>query len=133
MRFGNRLIGWKSWTGKGFPGHRGMLLAKYQYEDQFKLKIAHRLDKISEALNEQGKKIAEDPDLQLMVKQNRNQTREIILQLDPISSKKADFASPKLSWNPKEARLAEALSSFFDTNDENFRIDIDISMPNLLR
>jgi ABC-type antimicrobial peptide transport system permease subunit len=100
-------------------GHRGMLLSKYQYEDQFKLKIAHRLDKIQEALTEQGKKISADPDLQLMVKQNRNQTREIILQLDPISSSKV-IALLQGFLNSKEPVLEKLFSSFFDTNDSNF-------------
>ena len=106
--------------GQAVPtGHRGMLLSKYVYEDQFKLKIARRLDKIQEALTEQGKKIANDPDLQLMVKQNRNQTREIILQLDPISSKKAVTRLQEFLGS-KEGDLTKILSSFFDTHDSNF-------------
>lgn len=69
-------------------GQRGMLLSKYVYENQFKLKIVRRLDKIHEALFDEGKLIAQDPDLQQFIKQNRTQTREIILQLDSISTKK---------------------------------------------
>jgi ABC-type lipoprotein release transport system permease subunit len=100
-------------------GQRGMLLSKYQYEDQFKLKTARRLDQISEALEQQGKKIASDPDLQLMIKQNRNQTREIILQLDPISSDKA-ISDLQGFLKTKEQDLTKLLASFFDTNDSNF-------------
>lgn len=100
-------------------GHRGMLLSKYVYEDQFKLKTARRLDKIHEALMEEGKKIASDPDLQLMVKQNRNQTREIVLQLDPLSSKKA-ITAVQTYLGTKESDIAKLLSMLFDTADSNF-------------
>ena len=100
-------------------GHRGMLLSKYVYEDQFKLKIAHRLDKINEALRDEGKKIEKDPDLQLMIKQNRTQTREIILQLDPLSSQKAVALLQKFLGS-SEKDTAKLLFDFFGTNDANF-------------
>lgn len=106
--------------GQSVPqGHRGMLLSKYVYEDEFKLKTARRLDKIHESLSEQGKNIATDPDLQLMIKQNRTQTREIILQLDPLSS--AQMTS-RLQGELKSADqdLAKLLAQFFETNDSNF-------------
>lgn len=101
------------------PGRRGMLLAKYVYEDQFKLKAARRLDLIHEALTEKGKKIAKDPDLQDLVKQNRLQTREIVLQLDPLSTKKA-VAILQAALGSKETSTAKLLSAFFDVNDANF-------------
>jgi ABC-type antimicrobial peptide transport system permease subunit len=100
-------------------GRPGMMLAKYQYEEQFKLKVAHRLDKLEEALTREGKKIATDPDLQQMVKQNRSQTREIILQLDPLSLKKA-VASLQGYLGSKEEDVARLLNAFLDTNDANF-------------
>jgi ABC-type lipoprotein release transport system permease subunit len=100
-------------------GQRGKLLSKYQYEDQFKLKIARRLDQIQEAITEQGKKIATDPDLQLMIKQNRNQTREIVLQLDPLTSSKA-ISEVQGFLKTNEEDLPKLLSLFFDTNDSNF-------------
>ncbi len=101
------------------PHHRGMLLSKYIYEDQFKLKAAHRLDQIHEAITVKGKKIAKDPDLQDQVKQNRQQTREIILQLDPLSTKKA-VASLQAALDSKETDLPKLLGAFFDTTDANF-------------
>jgi ABC-type lipoprotein release transport system permease subunit len=100
-------------------GQRGMLLAKYQYENQFKLKTANRLDQIEEALTEQGKTIAKDPDLQLMVKQNKMQTREIVLQLDPVSLAKA-VSGLQNFLKSKETAIAPLLTQFFDTNDANF-------------
>ena len=101
------------------PGHRGMLLSKYVYEEMFKLKSAHRLDQIHEALTEKGKKIAKDPDLQDLVKQNKLETREIVLQLDPLSSHKA-VSILQATLNTKETDLPKLLSQFFDTDDSNF-------------
>jgi ABC-type lipoprotein release transport system permease subunit len=106
--------------GQAVPkGHRGMLLSKYAYENQFKLKTAHRLDQIHEALTLEHKSIAKDPDLQELVKQNRSQTREIILQLDPLSSQKA-VAIMRAATGSKEAALEKLLPVFFDTDDANF-------------
>lgn len=101
------------------PGHRGMLLSKYVYEDQFKLKSAHRLDQIHEAVTQKGRKIAKDPDLQDLVKQNRLQTREIVLQLDPLSTQKA-VSILQGALGSKETDVAKLLSAFFDTDDSNF-------------
>jgi ABC-type lipoprotein release transport system permease subunit len=106
--------------GQAVPkGHRGMLLSKYVYENQFKLKAANRLDQIREAVVEKNKKIAKDPDLQDLIKQNRNQTREIVLQLDPLSTQKVT-AILQTTLNSKETDLPKLLSAFFDTNDGNF-------------
>ena len=100
-------------------GERGLLLAKYQYENQFKLKVANRLDQIREAIHEKGKRIDKDPDLKELVKQNRTQTREIVLQLDPLSSAKA-VAILQAATGSKEKDLAPLLAAFLDTNDANF-------------
>ena len=100
-------------------GHRGMLLSKYIYEQQFKIKTAHRMDQIHEALVDEGKKIAKDPDLQQLIKQNRTQTREIILQLDPIGTAKATDLLQKF-LSSKDQELSKLFAVFFDTNDVNF-------------
>jgi ABC-type lipoprotein release transport system permease subunit len=100
------------------PGHRGMLLSKYIYEDQFKLKSARRLDQIHEGVTLKGKKIANDPDLKDLVKQNRLQTREIVLQLDPLSTQKAVSILQGVLGS-QETDLPKLLSSFFDTTDAN--------------
>ena len=76
------------------------------------------MDLIHEGLTLKGKKIAKDPDLQDLVKQNRLQTREIVLQLDPLSTKKA-VASSRRRSDSKETDLPEALYAFFDTTDAN--------------
>lgn len=116
-------------------GQRGMLLSKYVYEKEFKLLTAYRLDKIREAIEEEGKTIATDPDLRLLVKQNQTQLREFMLQLDPLDSKKAVSALQrflKAEARPsgaslareadalKEAALPKLLGSFFETTDSNF-------------
>jgi hypothetical protein len=100
-------------------GQRGMLLAKYIYEEMFKMKTARRLDKINEALTEGGKKIEGDPDLALMIKQNRTQTREFLLQLDPQSAETARTKVQQL-LKSQEKELNKLLSEFFDMNDANF-------------
>lgn len=105
--------------GQAVPARqRGMLVSKYVYEDQFKLKAARRLDLIFEGVTLKGKVIAKDPDLQDLVKQNRLQTKEIVLQLDPLSGGQAikrlqDFLKSK------ETTLPKLLSAFFETDDSN--------------
>jgi ABC-type lipoprotein release transport system permease subunit len=106
--------------GQNVPtGQRGLILSKYMYEDQFKLKTARRLDKIREALKDEGKKIATDPDLMHMIKQNRTQTREFLLQLDPLSARKAQ-ASLQSFLKVIDTDLGTLFSVFFDMNDETF-------------
>ena len=100
-------------------GRRGLLLANYVYEEQFKLKTAYRLDKIREKTQETGKTIAKDPDLQLMVKQNRTQMREILLQLDSLASAEARKRLQAF-LNSTEPSLPKLLSTFFETDDANF-------------
>lgn len=101
------------------PGHRGLLLSKYVYENQFKLKTAHRLDQIHEALTIKNQKIAKDPDLQDLVRQNKAQTREIVLQLDPLTTQKA-VAFLQGDLGSKETDLPKLLAEFFNTDDTNF-------------
>ncbi len=101
------------------PGHRGMLLSKYVYETMFKLKSAYRLDQIHQAVTEKRQTIAKNPDLQDLVRQNRQQTREIVLQLDPLSSQKA-VSILQATLGSKETDLPPLLSAFFDMDDSNF-------------
>ncbi|MEQ1876357.1 MAG: FtsX-like permease family protein [Bdellovibrionia bacterium] len=106
--------------GQAVPtGKRGMLISKYMYEEQFKMKTARRMDKIHEAVTEKGTKIEGDPDLALMIKQNKTQTREFLLQLDPQSAQLARESVQKFI-NSKENDLGKLLSEFFDSNDSNF-------------
>jgi ABC-type lipoprotein release transport system permease subunit len=106
--------------GQGVPsGHRGFLMSKYVYEDLLKLKTARRLDKIKEALDGGGT-IASDDTLRRYVRENRTQTREILLQLDRLKTDKA-VAILQRTLASSEKELDPLLNEFFDTNDQNFR------------
>ena len=100
-------------------GKRGFLFSKFVYEDQVKLKTARRLDKIRTARNERGEKIADNAELKRFVRENSNQVREIMLQLDaPKTALFRDKLQKKLGST--EADVAKLLSSFFQTDDANF-------------
>lgn len=100
-------------------GQRGLLISKYVYENQFKLKIANRLDKIKEAILEKKSKISKNPDLQFLIKQNKTQTSEIVLQLDSIASEKMTKRLQDFLKTNKKG-LTPLLMEFFDMNDDNF-------------
>lgn len=105
--------------GQAVPkGQRGFLISKYLYEDQMKLKNARRLDKLRDA-KAVGRLIATDDELKRYVKENRSQTRDIVLQLDGL--KTAAFAAKLQAFlGSKEPALTNLLTSFFETTDENF-------------
>lgn len=98
-------------------GQRGFLVAKLFYEDQMKLKNARRLDKLRDA-KANGRLIANDDELKRFVKENRSQTRDIVLQMDDL---KTAEATKKLQafLSSTEPDLTTLLSTFFDTTDEN--------------
>ena len=101
------------------PGKRGFLFSKFVYEDQLKLKSAHRLDQIKDARDARGSKIAKDADLQRMVRENVSQVREVMLQLDAI--KTADFrAKLQKELGETNSDVGALLASFFATDDQNF-------------
>jgi ABC-type lipoprotein release transport system permease subunit len=101
------------------PGKRGFLFSKYVYEEQLKLKTAHRLDKIKVAIEERGKKIATDPELERYVRENSTQVRELLLQLD--EPKTLIFRSKlQKELGSTEADVGKLLASFFKTDDTNF-------------
>jgi ABC-type lipoprotein release transport system permease subunit len=106
--------------GQPIPaGKRGFLFSKIVYETQLKLKTAHRLDKIKEALGERGKTIAADPELQRFVRENSSQVREILLQLD--APKTALFRGLlQKELGSSENDVGKLLATFFHTDDANF-------------
>jgi ABC-type lipoprotein release transport system permease subunit len=101
------------------PGRRGLLLSKFTYEQYLKLKTARRLDLIKEAVDT-GARISDDPELARYVRENKQQTREILLQLDRL---KTDQAVQKLRQllHRSDGGLDELLSAFFNVSDENFQ------------
>lgn len=102
------------------PGQRGLLLSKFLYEEQIKLKAARQLDHIKEGLAERGRTIATDPVLQRWVKENQTQTREIVFQMDPIRSRQAVERLQKYLGS-SEADLTKLLAQFFAMDDQSFQ------------
>ncbi len=100
-------------------GQRGILLGKLYAEEWLKLKSARRLDRIRDARMLSHKSIAKDEELRRWVKENRTQTRDILLQLDPIQ---AELAAERLrrALGSKTTTLPELLGELFTTDDANF-------------
>jgi hypothetical protein len=106
--------------GTSIPvGKRGFLFSKYVYEEQIKLKAARGLDKLRLAIDEKHSKIAQDPDLQRIVRENTNGTKELLLQLDAL--KTASFRSKLQGFlGSSESEVSKLLALFFATDDANF-------------
>jgi len=107
------------------PGRRGILLGKLYAEDWLKLRAARRLDKIKEARDLHGRRIAKDEELQRWVKENAGQTRDILLQLDPVKTRLAVERLQQAlgSTDPDPGRLVAALLSTDDGNfDDRYRV-----------
>ncbi|MBX7114611.1 MAG: FtsX-like permease family protein [Myxococcaceae bacterium] len=100
-------------------GKRGLLLPTYYYEENLKLKCARKLDKIKEQLANSRRTIATDEELKRWLKENQQQTREIVLQLDGIKTKTATTALQGF-LKSDEKDLNGLLAKFFDMNDQNF-------------
>jgi ABC-type lipoprotein release transport system permease subunit len=101
------------------PGKRGFLYSKSSYEDQLKLKIARRLDKIKQARDERGSTIRQSSELTRFVHENTTQLREILLQLD---STRANALASRLraKLSSQKLELRELLAEFLAMNDANF-------------
>lgn len=101
------------------PGKRGFLFSKFVYEDQIKLKTAKNLDKIKEGREVRRATIAEDPELQRMVRENSSQVKELLLQLD--DRKTALFRDKLQSFlKSPETDVGKLLAAFFKCTDQNF-------------
>lgn len=102
------------------PGKRGALVGTYYAEEYLKLKTAHRLDRIRDALAD-GRKIAKDQELQRWVRENTTMTRDILLQLDPQQSAALAAELRKYLGAPEtETQLQPLLSRLLETDDRNF-------------
>lgn len=116
------------------PGKRGFLFSKWVYEQQVKLKTAHRLDDIRDAIVKRGKTIASDPDLQRLIKLNTNEVKEIMLQLD--GQQVAMFrAKLQKEIGSQETDVSKLLSDFLRVDDSNvmrrYRFFYDELAPSL--
>jgi ABC-type lipoprotein release transport system permease subunit len=100
-------------------GRRGILLARLYAEDWLKLKTARRLDKIKDAREILGKRIARDEELQRWVKENQAQTRDILLQLDPIRAAEATRRLQR-ALGSREPDLQKLVLELLATDDRNF-------------
>jgi hypothetical protein len=101
------------------PGQRGVLLGKLYAEDWLKLRTARRLDKIKEARDVHGRRIAKDEELQRWVKENTEQTRDILLQLDPTRTREA-ARRIQAALGTQETDPARLLAALLDTDDASF-------------
>jgi ABC-type lipoprotein release transport system permease subunit len=98
------------------PGKRGFLFSKWIYEQQVKMKTAHRLDDLRDAILKRGKSIATDPDLQRLVKLNTTEVKEILLQLD---SRQVVMFRDKLQkeLGSNETDVSKLLALFLQVDD----------------
>jgi ABC-type lipoprotein release transport system permease subunit len=116
------------------PGQRGFMFAKYTYEDQVKLKTARRLDKMKIAIENRHTTIAKDSELQMFVRDNSSQVRELLLQLD---GRKTTLFRERLQkeLGSSEQDVGKLLQAFFKMDDGNFqrryRFFYDQLAPNL--
>jgi len=99
-------------------GQRGVLVGRYYSEQYLKLKQARRLDLIREAV-QRGRRIADDGELQRWVRENTQQTRELLLQLDEVQAARAGERLRRLLGGA-EPDLKKQLVAFFDMQDADF-------------
>ena len=101
------------------PGQRGFLFTQGMYEEQVKLKVALRLDKIRKGIAGRGRTIAKDPELQAWIRRNTAEVNEVLLQLD---GRKTRLFRDKLQkeLGSGEADVAKLLTEFFRVDDGNF-------------
>jgi ABC-type lipoprotein release transport system permease subunit len=114
------------------PGQRGILLGKWYAEEWLKLRAAHRLDQIERKRRVQGKSLDEDEELRRWAREAAGQTREILLQLDPI---RAEQAAGRLgaALGTDERDLPRLLGRLFAVDersfDRHYRIFYDALAP----
>lgn len=105
-------------------GQRGVMVSSFYYEEKLKLRNARRLDKIHEAIV-RGHRIADDEDLQMWIKENQGQIRELLFQLDESRAQQAiDVLRREL--HSQENDLETLLRKFFDMDDSSFERRYDL-------
>jgi ABC-type lipoprotein release transport system permease subunit len=100
-------------------GQRGILIGKLFAEDWLKVKAARLLDRVKEARERRGRRIAKDEELQRWLKEARGQTREILLKLDPMQAKEAT-ARLQRALGSRSADLQPLLVELFTCDDADF-------------
>jgi ABC-type lipoprotein release transport system permease subunit len=101
------------------PGQRGFLFAQGMYDEQVKLKVALRMDKIRKGIVSRGRTIAKDAELRAWVRRNSAEVNEVLLQLD---GRQTQLFRDKLQkeLGSGESDVAKLLAEFFRTDDGNF-------------
>jgi ABC-type lipoprotein release transport system permease subunit len=100
-------------------GQRGLLIGKLFAEDWLKLKAARLLDRIRDARVSRHRLIAQDEELRRWVKESQGQTREIVMQLDPIQAREATERLQRALGSQK-ADLQALLAELFSVDDSSF-------------
>jgi ABC-type lipoprotein release transport system permease subunit len=101
------------------PGQRGFLFGQGVYDEQVKLKVALRMDKIHKGVVSRGRTIAKDPELRAWVRRNSAEVNEVLLQLDGRQTRLfRDKLQKELGSG--ETDVAKLLAEFFRTDDGNF-------------
>ena len=100
-------------------GRRGILLGKLYAEDWLKLKPARTLDRMKEAREVGGRRIAGDEELTRWARDVKNQTREILLQLDPVQAAEA-AARLRRALPSEKPELKDLLVELFTLDDAGF-------------
>ncbi len=100
-------------------GRRGLLIGKLFAEDWLKLKAARILDRIRDARVSRHRLIAEDEELQRWVKESQGQTREIVLQLDPMQAQEVTTRLQRALGSQK-SDLQALLVDLFTCDDSSF-------------
>jgi ABC-type lipoprotein release transport system permease subunit len=101
------------------PGQRGILLGKWYADEYLKLRVAHRLDKLKEARDLNHRRIAGDEELLRWVKEAGGQTRDLLLQLDPLKAEQATSALQR-RLGSTTADLPKLLAELLKVDDANF-------------
>ncbi len=100
------------------PNKRGFLFNDKFYEELVKNYTARGLDKIHVEVAEKGKKIADDPTLQAMVRQTARQYKRITYQLDPSEAKELEGKLHTL-LPEVQGGLTELVKAFLTVDDAN--------------
>jgi len=100
-------------------GQRGILLGKWYADEYLKLRVAHRLDKLKEARDLNHRRIAGDEELLRWVKEAGGQTRDLLLQLDPLKAEQATAALQR-RLGSTTADLPKLLAELLKVDDANF-------------
>jgi hypothetical protein len=105
--------------GQSIPeGQRGFLFSKQVYEEQIKLKAARGFDRLRLQVDELGRTIAGDAELQRLVRSNAASVRELLLQLGPEQTRALQRELQRC-LHSRESDVGRLLSAFLTVDDAN--------------